>query len=192
MMKKVKIQSGKSLSAIIENIMKESIKASLHNSGIEEKEYQKKMLGEEDDDTLDTDSSSGESKTVADEKEKLKSGEVEAKDIIDKLNSIRSGKSFKDDTISSQMEEYVNSLSTAEKTALLAFLKGISQIVTGEIDAQSAVDPSDPNPSIEMEKGKGQKKSIKPNVIKAPAKEKAPEKPSAEDTTGPVPITPKK
>jgi hypothetical protein len=193
--KKVTIKSGRLLSSIIENIMNESIKSSLHKNGIDEKEYQKKMLGEEDDDLSGSSDegsgSGGESKTVSDEKEKLKSGEVESKDVIDRLNTIRSGKSFKDESISKQMEEYVDSLSQPEKVALLAFLKGISQIVTGEIESGAATDPSDPEPSISMEKGQGQKKSIKPNVIKAPPKDKKTEKPT-EDTSGPVPITPKK
>jgi len=195
--KKVIIKSGKLLSSIIENIMNESIKTSLHKNGIDEKELQKKMLGEEDDDLFDSSSDSAdskkgsESKSFSDEKDKMKSGSVESKDIIDKLNTIRSGKSFKDENISAQMEEYVDSLEQPEKVALLAFLKGISQIVTGEIEGQTAIDPSDPGPSISMEKDQGQKKSIKPNVIKAPPKEKKTEKP-AEDTSGPVPITPKK
>ena len=92
------------------------------------------------------------------------------------------------------MNEYVESLSRAEKVALLAFLKGLSQIVTGEVDAETATDPADPGPDVKMEKGAGEKetKSLKPNVIKAPEKEKSEKKPSSEDTSGPVPITPKK
>jgi hypothetical protein len=44
-----------------------------------------------------------------------------------------------------------------------------------------------------MEKS-GEKKSrtVKPNVIKTPEKEKTEKKPSSEDTSGPVPITAKK
>jgi hypothetical protein len=75
---------------------------------------------------------------------------------------------------------------------LLAFVKGISQIVTGEIEAKQAVEPGDDDPGIEMKKTSGsQKVSIKPNVIKAPDVEKS-KKSSSEDASGPVPITPKK
>lgn len=201
---KAKSLSRKSLSEAIDSIVKESLKSKLHQNAVEEKEKQK-MLGEEDDDLFGGDEESGSeesssdekpetSKTVDSEKEKLKKGEIKTKDIVDKLNTIRSGKSFKDSAISSKLDEYVESLSKAEKVALLAFLKGLSQIVTGEIDAEQAVDPADPDPNVKMKKGAGDKqtKTIKPNVIKAPEKEKTEKKPSSEDTSGPVPITPKK
>jgi hypothetical protein len=195
------------LSKAIEAIMKESLKQSLYQNAVDEKEKQQKMLGEEDDDLFGGDdegeekkddketSDSGSSKTTDAEKDKLKKGEIETKDIVDKLNTIRSGKSFKDESISAHLDEYVKSLSKAEKVALLAFLKGLAQIVTGEIPAADATNPADPDPDVEMKKGDKEEKktkSIKPNVIKAPEKEKSEKKPSSEDTSGPVPITPKK
>ena len=201
MEKQIKINTGKSLSKAIEAIVNESIKTALYQNAVDEKDYQSKLMGEEDDDLFGGDSSGSEggeketsSKTMDSEKEKLKKGEVEPKDIIEKLNAIRAGKSFKDEAIASKMNEYVESLSKAEKVALLAFLKGLSQIVTGEVDAETATDPADPDPDVKMKKGAGEKetKSIKPNVIKAPEKEKTEKKPSSEDTSGPVPITPKK
>lgn len=200
MEKKIKITTGKSLSKAIETIVNESLKSALHQNAVAEKEVQSRLMGEEDDDLFggeDSDSGSEKktsSKTVDSEKEKLQKGEVEPKDIIEKLNTIRAGKSFKDDAIASKMNEYVESLSKAEKVALLAFLKGLAQIVTGEVDAETATDPADPDPNVKMKKGAGEpeKKSLKPNVIKAPEKEKSEKKPSSEDTSGPVPITPKK
>jgi len=199
MEKTIKIETGKSLSEMIEKIVKESIKSKLHRNAEDEKSKQKEVIGEEDEESSadasgEDPGASTSSKTVDSEKEKLKKGEVEPKDIVDKLNAIRSGKSFKDETIASKLDEYVNSLSKAEKVALLAFLKGLSQIVTGEVEAEVATDPADPDPAVKMKKGSGEKqtKSIKPNVIKAPEKEKVEKKPSSEDTSGPVPITPKK
>lgn len=203
MEKTIKINTGKSLSKAIEAIVNESIKTALYQNAVDEKEYQSKLMGEEDDDLFggeggEEKSDGGDeeksSKTMDSEKEKLKKGEVEPKDIIEKLNAIRAGKSFKDETIASKMNEYVESLSKAEKVALLAFLKGLSQIVTGEVDAETATEPADPDPDVKMKKGAGEKetKTIKPNVIKAPEKEKTEKKPSSEDTSGPVPITPKK
>ena len=204
-MKQIKIKTGRTLSAAIDAIVKESIKASLYNNGVDEKEKQKKLMGEEDDDlNLDGGDSEGgdsndggevatSSKTMDDEKEKLQKGEIKPKDIVDKLNTIRSGKSFKDSSVSGKLDEYVESLSKPEKVALLAFLKGISQIVTGEVEADAATEPADPGPSVKMEKGnQAQTKSIKPNVIKAPEKPEKSKSPSAEDTSGPTPITPKK
>lgn len=201
MKNKVTLKTGKSLSKAIEAIMNESMKSQLYQNAVAEKERQKEMLGEEDDDLFgdegggddaSADEKPATSKTGDDEKEKLKKGEVTADDVVDKLNAIRSGKSFKDEAIASRLDEYVESLSKPEKTALLAFLKGLAQIVTGEVEAKAAVEPGADPAGVKMEKGeKTQEKSIKPNVIKAPAKEKE-KKPSEEDTSGPVPITPKK
>jgi hypothetical protein len=194
MEKNIKIQTGKSLSRAIEEIVSESIKSSLYRNSVEEKQRQSQsMLGEKEEAT-DQKSTPSSSKTADAEKEKLKKAEITTKDIVDKLNTIRSGKSFKDSAISGKMDEYVNSLSAAEKTALFAFLKGLSQIVTGEIDPAQASDPSENPANVEMKKSEvsGEKRTIRPNVIKAPEKEKTEKKPSSEDTSGPVPISPKK
>lgn len=199
-MKQVTINSGKSLRQAIDAVIKEQMKHQLYRNAVEEKERQTQYLDEEDDDTKDTspDEEKNSSKTTGAEADKLKKGEISSEDIIEKLNSIRSGKSFKDDEISSKLSEYVDSLSKAEKTALLAFLKGLAQIVTGEFEAKQAVDPADPDPAVKMHKGQSsQKKTIKPNVIKKPAKDEdeggsEKKKQPVEDTSGPVPITPKR
>lgn len=139
------------------------------------------------------------SKTMDDETEKLKRGDISPKDIVEKLNSIRSGKSFKDSAVSSAIDEYVQSLKKPERVALMAFLKGISQIVTGEVPGKAAEDPGKHPADVKMDKG-NEPKTIekKPNVIKggqAQAKP-APTKPGTEepeeDTTPPAPIVPKR
>jgi hypothetical protein len=198
MEKQVKLQAGKSLSKALESIIKEAVQqSSLYQNGISEKELQQHMqqLDEEEvDPALDSKKETS-SKTIDSEKEKLKSGEITPDDIVDKLNTIRSGKSFKDETISAKLSEYIESLSKAEKVALLSFLKGISQVVTGEIEPEEASDPSDSPSNVEMKKdtsGGAVKKTVKPVVIKAPEKEKEKKGSSAEDTSGPTPIKPKK
>ena len=198
MEKQVKLQAGKSLSKALESIIKEAVQqSSLYQNGISEKELQQHMqqLDEEEvDPALDSKKETS-SKTIDSEKEKLKSGEITPDDIVDKLNTIRSGKSFKDETISAKLSEYIESLSKAEKVALLSFLKGISQVVTGEIEPEDASDPSDSPSDVEMKKdtsGGAVKKTVKPVVIKAPEKEKEKKGSSAEDTYGPTPIKPKK
>lgn len=195
---RTKINSSKSLSAIIKKIVQENVKSSLYQNAMEEKEKQKSFLDEEDDNLFDDKSPADTatektSKTAEEEKEKLKKGDITTDDVVEKLNSIRGGKSFKDDAISNKLDEYVSSLSKAEKTALLAFLKGLAQIVTGEVPSEQVIDPSSDPAGVKMKKGEEkQTKSVKPNVIKAPPKEDKNEKPSKEDTSGPVPITPKK
>jgi len=132
-----------------------------------------------------------------DEKEKLKSGEITVDEVIEKLNTIRAGKSFKDEEIKLAMESYLNDLDSAEKTALFAFLKGISQIVGGEVEGGKALEPSENPANVKMEKIPSQQKvTAKTNVIKKPSVEKSQKSKagnqSKEDTTPPVPISPKK
>ena len=185
----------RTLSSIIRDVINETIKSDLYANATDEKERQEAMT-EDDDDELDfEDEDKGSSKTLDSEIEKLAKGNVTADDVIEKLNSIRAGRSFRDEAISSKLEEYIESLTKAEKVALLAYLKGLSQIVTGEFDVDDVMDPGDDPATIAMKKkNQAQKKSIKPNIIKKPMKdeEEKKKKPPAEDTSGPVPIKPKK
>jgi len=75
-------------------------------------------------------------------------------DIIEKINTIRSGKSIKDDSIRRELDEYVMQFSEDEKTALSAFLEGLGQILTSGIDSENASDPGDPY-SLEIKKVAG-------------------------------------
>jgi len=130
------------------------------------------------------------------EEEALKSGDVSVEEVIDKLNTIRAGKSFKSEEIKSAMESYLNDLDVAEKTALFAFLKGIAQVVGGEVEGSKAVEPDEFPANVKMEKKpSSQKVTIKPVVIKKPeaeSKSAAGNKQGKEDTTPPLPIAPKK
>lgn len=198
-----KIGPGVGMRAFITGVIDEGVKSALAQRALTEKEKQASMTPKKDAaDNLFGDDSSGEgeeenrpSKTMDDESEKLKQGDIKPKDIVEKLNSIRSGRSFKDSAVSSAMEDYIESLSKAEKVALMAFLKGIAQIVTGEVTGDNASEPSDNPADVEMDRTNASDViHKKPNVIKsAPAasshKKKAP---GAEDTSAPAPITPKR
>ena len=193
-----KINDGRSLSKAIQTIIQESVEEELAKNAQQERQRQtnqsSKPLDEEDETKSSTDDeSSKSSKTMDDEKSKLKKGDITAEDVIEKLNSIRSGKSFKDEGVKNKLSEYVESLSKAEKTALFAFLKGIAQLVTGEFEPAAAVEPSDKDPGVAMKKkGEAQKVTVKANVIKKVPETDKSKKKSAEDTSGPVPIAPKK
>jgi hypothetical protein len=182
-----RINSGTSLREYFSSLINESVNNVSHRRRLLEKDELFSDSGDDD----SPDSGGGSSSSSDDDMSAMKKGDVESSDIIDKLNSIRSGKSFKDDNVSSNMEKYVNGLDGAEKVALLAFLKAIAQIVTAEIPAQDAMDPSKSPASVEMKKSSGGKTvTVKPTIVK---KEKTPEKKSAgEDTSGPAPIQPKK
>ena len=77
-------------------------------------------------------------------------------DIVEKLNVVRSGRSTKDLDVKRELDEYVNQFDEDEKTALLAFLQGLGQILTSGIDSQDAVDPADPY-ALQIKKSLGAK-----------------------------------
>ena len=225
-----KLTSSKSIRTFLESVIQDSLnnvkKSKLQQKAIDEKDKQQSLAsaaggGSEDDDSLESaldgsdmgddeeasDDLSGDDQNNDEEqpnhdKEAMQKGDVSFDDVVDKINTIRSGKSFKDSAIKSAMQKYVEDLKAPEKTALFAFLKGIAQIVTGEIPGDTATEPSEDPSSIEMKKDKvaspTQKKSIKPNVIKgssnssqaAPSKH-AGKSSGVEDTSGPV-IVPKR
>lgn len=212
--KTVKISSGKTLKSFLVHTIGEGMKSALAQKALTEKEKQAAAAGGNDvddlfgdgggggDEAAPTDDTGGDeqqdtsSKTMDDETEKLQKSEVKAKDIVEKLNSIRSGKSFKDSAVSGAMDEWINSLSKTERVALFAFLRGIAQIVTGEVPGQQAEDPGKHPSDVKMDKT-NEPKTVhkKPNVITghhepgpAGGQKKAPE----EDTSAPAPITPKR
>lgn len=106
---------------------------------------------------------------------------VTVDDIIEKLNIVRSGRSTRDADVKRELEEYIAQFDEDEKTALLAFLEGLGQLLTSGVDSDDAADPQDPY-SLQIKKSPGATtanavKSPTPNVAAAPA-----------PTPGPVPI----
>ena len=218
--KTVKLNTGLSLNAYLTKVMGEGVKSALAQKALDEKDKQAALSGGSDDeggedndslfgsddsspspDAGGQDKPSTSSKTMDDETDKLKDGEVTTKDIVDKLNAIRSGKSFKDQEVAQAMDDYINSLSKAERVALFAFCKGISQILTGEIPGKQAEEPSENPADVKMQKGDKQDvRHVKPNVIKGansgsnqPTQDGQKKKAPVEDTTAPsAPIVPKR
>ena len=106
---------------------------------------------------------------------------ITVEDIIDKLNIVRSGRSTKDGDVKREMEEYIAQFSEDEKTALLAFLEGLGQILTSGVDSADAADPQDPY-ALQIKKSLGAStanatKTPTPGTTTAPT-----------PTPGPVPI----
>lgn len=121
---------------------------------------------------------------------KMAKGEISLEDIIDRINAIRAGHSLKDVKVATALEKYVNELDVAEKTALYAYLKGISEIVAQQKTGEAAVAPEDPAPNVEM-----QKKNIKDVegqvVKKSHVDVKHNRGGGNEKIASPLPITPK-
>ena len=63
-------------------------------------------------------------------------------DIVDQLNMMRSGKSTKDKDVRGKLETYVNGLGPGERQSLFVFLIGLTGILTGGEEAETAPDPS--------------------------------------------------
>jgi hypothetical protein len=126
---------------------------------------EKKIINPEVKIDPNTANKSGQAKFDNKEDEKaLKTGEIELEDIIDKLNAIRAGRSLKDDKINSELENYFNELTKEERIALYAYLKCLSEIVSGIFPGIKAEEPGDPNPNIVMLR-LSDKKKINPKVV---------------------------
>jgi len=97
---------------------------------------------------------SGQAKVPGDDEaqKKMEQGDVTTDDVIEKLNAIRAGHSLKDQDVYADLDKYVNDLDIAEKTALFAYLKGISEIVSRQKSGEDAVAPPDQAPDVDMQK----------------------------------------
>lgn len=125
--------------------------------------------------------------------------DVTVETIVEQLNAIRGGKSFKDTLVQQELSRYIDGLDESEQQALHAYLKGIAQIVSGQVEAGQAEEPS--NHGVETKATGKKSRQVKPNVVKkAPTAQKPVAVPGApagapkEDTTPPSagPIVPKK
>lgn len=186
------------LDSIISDLIAESIKSSLTRRALDEKEKQvvTKKSGK-DDASGDNNDDKAPSATVKADKEDIEAMKKvpDYKDIVEKLNTIRSGKSLKDPDIESTFKQYIDSLTDAEKVALFVFLKGVGQILSGEFPADAAIDPGDDPARVSMKKAGGsdsgaKTRSIKPNIIKQPipAGDKPVKKSGAENTEPPIQV----
>ena len=106
---------------------------------------------------------------------------ITVEDIIEKINIVRSGRSTKDSNVKSELEQYVNQFDENEKTALIAFLEGLGQILTSGVDSVDAIDPKDPY-ALQIKKSEG---SVPSTAVKPPTQAASP---APAPTPGPVPI----
>ena len=186
------IKDGKSLNSLLKTIVRESYKNLQTKRKILREEELNAPEGTEEE--VEEPKDDGNETSSDKDHNALETGDIDSQTIIEKLNTIRSGKSFKDSSIKAEMEEYLNDLSKEEKTALFAFLKAISQIVTGEVDAENVVDPGEPPADLSIQKGGKKTVTLKTKVevvTSGASGGKDTKATSKEDTTGPAPIKPK-
>ena len=63
---------------------------------------------------------------------------------------MRSAPSVKDSSVEQRLGDYLKFISKEERVALLAFVEALSGLMTGEIPAESAPDPSEPPYNVQM------------------------------------------
>ena len=72
--------------------------------------------------------------------------------IEDELNTMRSGRSVDNTIVSAELEKYYNSLSLDERMGMYTYMTALAKILTGEVAAEDAPDPSDQEQEQKPEK----------------------------------------
>lgn len=187
----------KTIGQVLDELITESvgIKHKMHDTRLAEKDKQDDTTvnlfgGDEDNDSGDEEEKKQDSMTFKDDSGDDSDGLPTPEDIEDRLNIVRSGRSLRDDEVQKRFVEYYESLNDNEKKALYIYLKGLGQVLAGDISGDVAVDPT---PETEPNQ-EPQKKSLKPNVIKKPdvPDEGRDKDREIEDDTPPTPVKPVK
>ena len=109
--------------------------------------------------------------------------------IKDKVNTIRSGRSLRDDEIRGELKDYFNELTGDEQEALFAFLDGISQVLTAGIEGEEATDPSKSPHNLKVTAADSEEGEVKEKPKKSPVKKAQPSgKKDIEDTSPPIDV----
>ena len=114
------------------------------------------------------------SKKLADPPEKVLKN-PQYTDVAQKINTLRGGSSLRSKPISTSVQDYVKSLTSAEKAALLTYLTNLSQIMAPVKKAGEVNDPSDVGIDVKFRGGKAKvsqktsEKSEEPEKVKSPS-----------------------
>ena len=88
--------------------------------------------------------------------------------VIDQLNVIRAGRSLKDPENKKDLKDYFDRLNGTERTALYAFLSGLSKIMQAGEQAKQVATPNAEPYSIGMKKEKPKSQEEKPKGSDTP------------------------
>ncbi len=141
-----------------------------------EKDRKEKKKGEKTTETVGDEADEPESspaKPVQIKHEKIP--EIDAESIADKINSIRSGKSLKEEDTMKALNAYFQKLNGPERIALFAFLAGLEKVL-GDVTGDVKTPHSKPF-NIDMEQEKPTEKKAKPKGSKDPSSNSAGENP---------------
>ncbi len=110
--------------------------------------------------------------------------------IVSRLNLIRSGRSASNEDVAVELNHYFEDLSNPERLALLAFLTGLSEILTGSSSGEDAPEPEDGGVNIgatSQEKTASiEKQKKKKEIPTIPLKQKSGS--GLEDTSPPITV----
>tara|TARA_R110002126_G_scaffold7112_3_gene35434 strand:+ start:4405 stop:5163 length:759 start_codon:yes stop_codon:yes gene_type:complete len=128
------------------------------------KKYQKKnskeLQPEEDDDLFDDEPDKkkkkkpepdGDEKTVTKKKDPESVEKVTFTMIKDKINTLRSGHSLRDEKVRGELKDYFKRLEDKQQAALFSYLDGISQILTAGMQGEEAHAPGEPHSSKHLD-----------------------------------------
>ena len=101
--------------------------------------------------------------------------DIDEEAIADKINSIRSGKSLKEEETMSALSAYFKKLNGPERIALFAFLAGLEKVL-GDLSTDVKTPHSKPF-NIDMEQEESKEKEAKPKGTKDPSSNAAGETP---------------
>ena len=98
------------------------------------------------------------------EGEESSSKKVKAQDIVDLFNTMRSGKSLKDEEVRKNFQMYFDSLNGSERVALFSFSQAIADIIAGENtkeDIKNQPQPEDYGVDISKDDEPSEPKKVK-------------------------------
>tara|TARA_Y100000310_G_C20623522_1_gene784614 strand:+ start:62 stop:700 length:639 start_codon:yes stop_codon:yes gene_type:complete len=100
--------------------------------------------------------------------------------LKDELNTMRSGKSVDNAIVTQELQKYYNGLSSEERMTMYTYLNALAKILTGEVSADEAPDPSDVLDAAAAKNDSGVDKKLS-DVVKKPS--------NVEDTSPPVKVS---
>lgn len=110
--------------------------------------------------------------------------------IIAAINALRSGRSLRDSSVKQQALDYYDRLDDSERKVLLLFLNSFADILTGEVQGASAIDPSDPPHSVKMSAGDEEEEDTPAEKEASPSQREpeADQEDEEEDTSPPIKV----
>ena len=183
-------KSQKSLNESIDSAQERymtTLKASEQTYGVSLSEQEEAVEDEAAEET-ETSPEEGDKEEIPDEQPEISDPEefgVSFDSVIKDINNLRSGRSTKDKEIKDELLGYYDKLDEGERKILHLFLRELSNILKGALDASDAIDPSDPPFNAEITFGNEEEETVKNTDGGASENEK---EETGEDSSPPIKV----